>query len=97
MKVLLINGSPHKEGNTYIALKEMMNEFEKAVKWLKPHLELKISIVETFSVTSISFSINTTFAIIYKIIKQKLFLKNKNFYTSFLQHNISNIIIFFPT
>ena len=23
MKVLMINGSPHKEGNTYIALKEM--------------------------------------------------------------------------
>lgn len=29
MKVLLINGSPHKEGNTYIALKEMEKVFEK--------------------------------------------------------------------
>ena len=27
MKVLMINGSPHKEGNTYIALKEMEKIF----------------------------------------------------------------------
>ena len=27
MKVLMINGSPHKEGNTYLALKEMENIF----------------------------------------------------------------------
>ena len=27
MKVLLINGSPHREGNTYIALKEMEKIF----------------------------------------------------------------------
>lgn len=29
MKVLMINGSPHKEGNTYIALKEMEQIFQK--------------------------------------------------------------------
>lgn len=29
MKVLLINGSPHPEGNTYIALREMKNIFEQ--------------------------------------------------------------------
>ncbi|HIT06930.1 MAG TPA: flavodoxin family protein [Candidatus Scybalocola faecipullorum] len=29
MKVLMINGSPHKEGNTYIALKEMEKIFSK--------------------------------------------------------------------
>ncbi len=28
MKVLMINGSPHKEGNTYIALHEMEKVFE---------------------------------------------------------------------
>ena len=27
MKVLMINGSPHKEGNTYLALKEMEKIF----------------------------------------------------------------------
>ena len=27
MKVLMINGSPHKEGNTYIALHEMEKVF----------------------------------------------------------------------
>jgi multimeric flavodoxin WrbA len=30
MKVLMINGSPHNDGNTTIALKEMKKEFEKA-------------------------------------------------------------------
>ncbi len=30
MKVLMINGSPHKEGNTYIALHEMEKIFSKA-------------------------------------------------------------------
>ena len=30
MKVLMINGSPHKEGNTYIALKEMEKIFSEA-------------------------------------------------------------------
>lgn len=30
MKVLMINGSPHKEGNTYIALHEMEKVFEEA-------------------------------------------------------------------
>ena len=30
MKVLMINGSPHKEGNTYIALKEMEKIFTQA-------------------------------------------------------------------
>ncbi len=29
MKVLLINGSPHKEGNTFIALKEVVKTLEK--------------------------------------------------------------------
>lgn len=29
MKVLLVNGSPHQKGNTYIALSEMVKEFEK--------------------------------------------------------------------
>ncbi len=29
MKVLLVNGSPHKEGNTYLALKEVAKEIEK--------------------------------------------------------------------
>ena len=29
MKVLLVNGSPHANGNTYIALNEMVKEFEK--------------------------------------------------------------------
>ena len=29
MKVLMINGSPHKEGNTYIALREMENVFHE--------------------------------------------------------------------
>ena len=29
MKVLLINGSPHKEGCTYTALTEIANELEK--------------------------------------------------------------------
>lgn len=29
MKVLLLNGSPHAEGNTYLALHEMEKEFEK--------------------------------------------------------------------
>ena len=29
MKVLLINGSPRKDGNTAIALNEMIKEFEK--------------------------------------------------------------------
>ncbi len=29
MKVLLINGSPHKEGNTYLALREMEKIFEQ--------------------------------------------------------------------
>ena len=29
MKVLMINGSPHKEGNTYIALKEMEKIFSE--------------------------------------------------------------------
>lgn len=29
MNVLMINGSPHKEGNTYIALKEMEKVFQK--------------------------------------------------------------------
>lgn len=29
MKVLMINGSPHKEGNTYLALKEMEKIFEE--------------------------------------------------------------------
>lgn len=29
MKVLLVNGSPHKEGNTYLALKEVASEIEK--------------------------------------------------------------------
>ena len=29
MKVLLLNGSPHKEGCTYTALKEMEKEFLK--------------------------------------------------------------------
>ncbi|MBQ8536511.1 MAG: flavodoxin family protein, partial [Clostridia bacterium] len=29
MKVLMINGSPHKDGNTAQALKEMQNVFEK--------------------------------------------------------------------
>ena len=29
MKVLLINGSPHKSGNTYLALKEAAQELEK--------------------------------------------------------------------
>jgi len=29
MKVLLLNGSPHKEGNTYIALKEVAQALEK--------------------------------------------------------------------
>lgn len=30
MKVLMLNGSPHKEGNTYIALHEMEKVFEEA-------------------------------------------------------------------
>ena len=30
MKVLMINGSPHREGNTYIALKEMEKIFSDA-------------------------------------------------------------------
>ena len=30
MKVLMINGSPHKEGNTYIALHEMEKIFAEA-------------------------------------------------------------------
>lgn len=30
MKILMINGSPHKEGNTYIALHEMEKVFEEA-------------------------------------------------------------------
>jgi multimeric flavodoxin WrbA len=30
MKVLMINGSPHNDGNTAIALKEMEKEFQKA-------------------------------------------------------------------
>ena len=29
MKVLMINGSPHNDGNTVIALKEMEKEFKK--------------------------------------------------------------------
>ena len=29
MKVLLINGSPHKEGCTFTALTEIKNQFEK--------------------------------------------------------------------
>ena len=29
MKVLMINGSPHKEGNTYIALHEMEKIFSR--------------------------------------------------------------------
>lgn len=29
MKVLMINGSPHNDGNTAIALKEMEKEFKK--------------------------------------------------------------------
>lgn len=29
MKVLMINGSPHKEGNTFLALREMQKIFEK--------------------------------------------------------------------
>ena len=32
MKVLIVNGSPHKEGNTYIALHEMEKTFlEKGI------------------------------------------------------------------
>jgi multimeric flavodoxin WrbA len=31
MKVLLINGSPHKEGNTFIALKEVAKALEKEI------------------------------------------------------------------
>ena len=41
MKVLLLNGSPHKEGCTYTALKEMEKEFlkegietEKAIEFI---------------------------------------------------------------
>lgn len=30
MKVLLVNGSPHAQGSTYTALREMQQEFEKA-------------------------------------------------------------------
>ena len=34
MKVLMINGSPHKEGNTYIALHEMEKVFGSEVwRW----------------------------------------------------------------
>lgn len=29
MKVLMVNGSPHQYGTTYMALKEMKEEFEK--------------------------------------------------------------------
>ena len=29
MKVLLVNGSPHAEGNTYVALNEMIKVFEQ--------------------------------------------------------------------
>lgn len=29
MNVLMINGSPHKQGNTYIALREMGKTFEE--------------------------------------------------------------------
>ena len=29
MNVLMINGSPHKQGNTYIALREMEKTFEE--------------------------------------------------------------------
>ena len=35
MKVLMINGSPHAEGNTSIALHEMEKIFEKSVIFLK--------------------------------------------------------------
>jgi hypothetical protein len=39
MKVLLVNGSPHKDGNTYIALKEMaeqlkVQEIESEILWI---------------------------------------------------------------
>jgi len=39
MKVLLINGSPHREGNTYIALKEVADTLEKegiepVIEWI---------------------------------------------------------------
>ena len=30
MKVLLVNGSPHAQGSTYTALREMQQEFEKS-------------------------------------------------------------------
>lgn len=33
MKVLMINGSPHKEGNTYIALHEMEKIFRELSMW----------------------------------------------------------------
>ena len=29
MKVLMINGSPHAKGNTYVALREVAGELEK--------------------------------------------------------------------
>jgi multimeric flavodoxin WrbA len=39
MKVLLVNGSPHKEGNTFIALKEVAvqlkaQEIESEILWI---------------------------------------------------------------
>ena len=37
MKVLMINGSPHKEGNTYIALKEMEKIFSEEVNRKRDH------------------------------------------------------------
>ena len=43
MKVLLVNGSPHAEGNTYVALNEMIKVFEQeGVEITLPKLETRI-------------------------------------------------------
>ena len=46
MKVLLVNGSPHKEGCTYTALKEVEKELKKATGDLKTQLNIQLRQLE---------------------------------------------------
>lgn len=48
MKVLLINGSPHAKGNTYVALHEMEKSLLRKISKLKSY----ISAIKTFAAVS---------------------------------------------
>ena len=53
MKVLLINGSPHPKGNTFIALSEVAKTLEGKVKIVKVDVDQSPELAQKFGVMAV--------------------------------------------